>query len=160
MLLTFYAYCEKKYKLKFVSRAETSQTNKTIIYGSFIQRLGFTSGGFRQEVWIIDTLTKEKFKLNVKPSYGTRKQYAFCNHIKPGTYAILNYYYKESKWYGALITTEPIIKPIKTDAKNIPIFDSANNFWKLYYIFTVLPNKINYIGNWHFEILLSETLRI
>lgn len=34
---------------------------KAIIYGNFIQRLGFSSGGFPQDIRLINTETKEVF---------------------------------------------------------------------------------------------------
>ena len=70
-------------------------------YGEFIQRLKkFKSGGYPQDIRLINIETNEVLVFRVKSTFKTSKENQFCYLIEPGTYAILNYWWTESKWYG------------------------------------------------------------
>ena len=124
---------QKIHALQEVSHSDSALANHVIIYGNFIQRLGFTSGGYPQDIRIENVETKEVFSFRVKPTFKSAKENTFCIFIKPGTYTILNYWYTESKWYGGKIFTEPVI-----DSENRPFSISV-----------MAP--VNYVGSWHFK---------
>lgn len=89
-----------------VSNTDNVRDNKSIIYGNFIQRLGFSSGGFPQDIIIHNIDTKEFFKFRVKPTFKSKKENQFCVHINPGDYIIVNYLWTQSKWYGGTMYGE------------------------------------------------------
>ncbi|MFD1258802.1 hypothetical protein ACFQ3S_18485 [Mucilaginibacter terrae] len=133
LLLSTFVNAQNITALKQVSGSDSISNGTCIIYGSFIQRLGFTSGGYPQDIRIENTETKEVFSFRVKPTFKSAKENTFCFSIKPGTYTILNYWFTQSKWYGGKMFTEPVI-----NNENRP------------YTFTV--NKpLNYLGTWHFK---------
>ena len=122
-------------------------------YGNFIQRLGFSSGGFPQDIRLINTETKEIFTFRVKPTYKSAKENTFCYILKPGKYAIYNYWWTQSKWYGGKTFTEPIFKNIDNTNNLQAKINSGEIKDKdlLQYTFTVGENSINYLGTWHFD---------
>jgi len=132
--MAFSIKAQKISRLDKVSSNDTIAPGRAIICGSFIQRLGFKSGGFAQEIYIADTATKQIYAFRVKPIFKSEKDNLFAYHIKPGTYAILKYQYLQSTWYGSKDFHEPIVK------SNGP-----------YYIFTVPENSLVNLGIWHFE---------
>ncbi|GAA4335565.1 hypothetical protein GCM10023149_43640 [Mucilaginibacter gynuensis] len=125
---------QKIIQLDDLSVSDTLLNDKAIIYGNFIQRLKFSSGGFPQDIRLKDTLTKNIYAFRVKPTFKSAKENLFCYYLPPGTYQLLNYWYTESKWYGGKVFTEGILS-----TANKPLF------------VTVKPNKIYYLGDWHFE---------
>ena len=110
MFLVFSANAQKYKVLNKLSYNSTVKPGTAIMYGNFIQRLGFNSGGFSQEVRIINVDTDEVYSFTVKPTLKSAKENTFIYFIKPGTYAILNYWWAQSKWYGGKVFTEPIYK--------------------------------------------------
>ncbi|RXQ95819.1 hypothetical protein EO244_05790 [Ancylomarina salipaludis] len=120
--------------------------NQAIIYGSFIQRLGFSSGGFPQDISIQN--------LETKASYKSKKENPFIFHIPAGHYKILNYWWTKSQWYGGKVFTEAIFKGIDTSTKTFKKKKESNGILEkdlLQYEFTVEKNRINYLGTWHFN---------
>ena len=90
---------------------EMIPAGQAAFYGDFIQRLKkFKSGGYPQDIRIINIETNEVFIFRVKSTFKTSKENPFCYLIEPGTYAILNYWWTESKWYGGKSYMEPIYK--------------------------------------------------
>lgn len=134
LTLTLATKAQKITRLDNVSSKDSVATGQVIICGNFIQRLGFKSGGFAQEFYIADTATKEIYAFRVKPVFKSARENTFAYHIKPGTYALLKYQYHESKWYGVKEFHEPVSKADKS-----------------YYMFTVRPNSVVNLGNWHFD---------
>jgi len=128
--------------------------NEAIIYGNFIQRLGFSSGGFPQDIRIQNVETKVIYRFRVKPTYKSRKENPFIFHIPPGKYKILVYWWTKSQWYGGKMFTETIFKGIDTSTKN---FKKKWESGKInendleQYEFTIKKNTINYLGTWHFD---------
>ena len=124
-----------------------------IIYGNFIQRLGFSSGGFTQDIRIYHVEAKEILTFEVKPIFKMAKKNAFCYKIKPGTYIILNYHWVQGKWYGAKFFVEPIYKGLDNsfemtgNGKQQEILHNDLS----QFAFTVTANTLNYLGTWHFE---------
>jgi hypothetical protein len=133
ILLSTLVSAQKITALKQVSGTDSVSSGNCIIYGNFIQRLGFTSGGYPQDIRIENADTKEVFSFRVKPTFKSAKENTFCFFIKPGTYNIINYWYTESKWYGGKMFTEPVI-------------DQENRLFK----FTI-KEPLNYLGSWHFK---------
>ena len=122
--------------LKEVSSKDTVQSGQGIIYGLFIQRLGFSSGGFPQDIRIVNLNTKAIFSF----------------HIPSGDYAIIQYWWTQSKWYGAKMFTEAIFKnyafgEIETKIKSGELKEEDLEHFK----FSIKPNTINYVGTWHFD---------
>jgi hypothetical protein len=139
--------------LNEVRREDSLNNGQTIIYGNFIQRLGFTSGGFPQDIRLIDINTNEVVSFRVKPTFKSAKENAFIYFIKPGNYAILNYWWTQSKWYGGKMFTEQIFKNVDAseglDEKIKAGEINLNELKK--FTFTIQPNSINYLGTWHFD---------
>ena len=78
--------------LKEVLSKDTVQSGHGIIYGLFIQRLGFSSGGFPQNIRIVKLHTKEIFSFRVKPTFKSAKENIFSFHVPSGDYAIIQYW--------------------------------------------------------------------
>lgn len=146
-------FAQKIIPLEPVKGNETIISGESIIYGNFIQRLGFSSGGFPQDIRIVNIETNEIYAFRVKPTYKSAKENIFCSHIKPGKYYIQNYWWTQSKWYGGKIYTEPIYKGIDaTDKFNEKINSGELVTEKLErFEFEILSNTINYLGTWHFD---------
>src|SRR6187397_3205362 len=96
--------------LKAATGKDFENKKHAVIYGNFIQRLGFNSGGFAQDIKIFNPETNKMFSLRVKPTFKSAKENTFCFIIKPGNYKIINYMYVESKVYGGKIFNEPVFK--------------------------------------------------
>jgi len=89
----------------------------------------------------------------VKPTFKSAKENTFVYFIKPGNYAILNYWWTQSKWYGGKMFTEPIFKEIDATNNSKQKSNSGqlntNNLEQ--FTFTVTENSLNYLGTWHFD---------
>ena len=138
--------------LKEVLSKDTVRSGQGIIYGLFIQRLGFSSGGFPQDIRIINLDTKEIFSFRVKPTFKSAKENIFSYHVPSGNYEIIQYWWTQSKWYGGKMCTEPIFKSYgfsEIEAKLKPgnLKQDAVNRFK----FQIQANTLNYIGTWHFD---------
>lgn len=153
IILSINIYSQKVIPLDPVNEGESVLSGKSIIYGTFIQRLGFSSGGFPQDIRIVNKETNEIFAFRVKQAYKSAKENSFCFHIIPGNYYIMNYWWTQSKWYGGQMHYEQIFKGV--DSSNKPstdselekaIYNSMNRFE-----FTISNNTINYLGTWHFD---------
>ena len=143
---------QKFKQLKEVLPKDTVKSEKAIIYGLFVQRLGFSSGGFPQDIRIINIDTKEIYSLRVKETFKSTKENIFSFHIPPGDYVILNYWWTESKWYGGKTFTESIYKfyassDIEGKLKSGEITDTDLEKYSL----SVGPNTLNYVGTWYFD---------
>lgn len=144
-------------KFESLKKAHSDQElndSTSIIYGSFIQRLGFTSGGFTQVIRLQEIVTQKMYTFNVKPAMKSSKEHSFCYYIKPGMYKILNYFWIQSKWYGAEMHEEYIFKHIDTSTKDFKRKYKEENIdtnqFDNYYI-EIKPNTVNYLGTWHFN---------
>jgi hypothetical protein len=152
-LLTIFAEGQNFITLNEVGSGDIISSEEAIIYGNFIQRLGFSSGGFPQDIRIINLETKEAFTFRVKPTYKSAKENIFIYFIKPGKYAILNYWWTKSTWYGGKFFTEPIFKNIDmTDNFDLKIKSGQINQNELeQFTFEITKNSLNYLGTWHFD---------
>ena len=138
--------------LKEALSKDTVQSGQGIIYGLFIQRLGFSSGGFPQDIRIVNLDTKEIFSFRVKLTFKSAKENIFSYHIPSGNYAILQYLWTQSKWYGGKMFTEPIFKnyafsKIEAKLKSGDLKEEELEHFK----FSIQPMSLNYIGTWHFD---------
>lgn len=141
-------------RLEKLGTNDTIPAGQAIFYGDFIQRLkNFKSGGYPQDIRIINVETNEVLVFRVKSTFKTSQENSFCYLVEPGTYAILNYWWTESKWYGGKSYMEPIYKGedsiLKTERKIKNKEQRADEL--VLYKFTVTPNILNYVGTWHFE---------
>lgn len=126
---------------------------KSVFYGSFIQRLGFKSGGYPQDIRIMNIDTHITYTFRVKSTFKAAKENTFCYVIEPGTYAIVNYWWTKSTWYGGKSYIEPIFKGIEVTEKleeRVKNGDLKEEDFEMF-SFTVTENSLNYIGTWHFE---------
>ncbi len=144
-------------EFKSLKKANSSQNlndSTSIIYGSFVQRLGFTSGGFPQEIRLLNIVTNQVYTFNVKPVMKTSKQNSFCYYLKPGMYKVLSYFWIKSKWYGGEVHEELIYKNVDTFtkeyAKEIKNGNVDIDRLEPYYI-EIRPNLVYYVGTWHFN---------
>jgi hypothetical protein len=135
--------------LEELSGRDVVPADYAVFYGNFIQRLGFSSGGFPQDIRLLNLETKEVFAFRVKPTFKSAKENTFIYVIKPGTYAILNYWWTQSKWYGGKMFTEPIFKGI--DATNESALKQKTRGELIPFIFSLSANSLNYLGTWHFD---------
>lgn len=151
--LTMFAKGQNLKTLAEVGSGDTISTEQAIIYGNFIQRLGFSSGGFPQDIRIINLDTKEVLTFRVKPTFKSAKENTFIYFIKPGNYAILNYWWTQSKWYGGKMFTEPIFKGIDgtDDLENKIKSGQTNQNELVQFAFAITENSLNYLGTWHFD---------
>jgi hypothetical protein len=153
IFLSFSVYSQSIKSLNSVSTNETISGDNAIIYGTFIQRLGFSSGGFPQDIRIMNVETKEVFSFRVKPTFKSAKENDFIYFLAPGKYIILNYWWTQSKWYGGTMFTEPIYKDIDATVKLEKKIKSGElqeeDF--VQFSFTISENTINYLGTWHFD---------
>ena len=114
-----------------------------LVYGSCIQRLGFSSGGLSQHVRLVNLTTGKVLLLEVKPLLRSRRENPFCYTLPPGRYALYQYEFAESKWYGAEMHEESVRKPQATH--------SGGSLQASRYLFTVQPGKVHYVGTCHLE---------
>ena len=120
-----------------------------LVYGSCTQRLGFGSGGFGQYVRLENLSTGQGVNLGVKPLMRTRAENPFCYALPPGRYALHYYFFTASKWYGGEMHTEPLRKAALTG----PGVSATR------YVFTVVPGRVQYVGNWDFRLENRPTFR-
>lgn len=153
LFLTIFAKGQNFKTLNETNNSDTISSEEAIIYGNFIQRLGFSSGGFPQDIRLINIETKEILTFRVKPTYKSAKENTFVYFIKPGKYAILNYWWTKSTWYGGKIFTEPIFKNIDVnDNLEEKIKSGQINQNELeQFTFEITKNSLNYLGTWHFD---------
>ena len=119
-------------------------TDRGLVYGSCIQRLGFESGGLGQYVRLVNLTTGKPVRIKVKPPFRSRKQNAFCFALPPGRYALYKYEFTASKWYGGQLHEENLRKttsPAPTGGRL-----SATR-----YLFTVTAGQLHYLGTWNLE---------
>ena len=116
-------------------------TDRGIIYGSCVQRLGFSSGGLSQYVRLANLTTGKAVRIEVKPAMRSRQESAFCYPLPPGRYALYKYEFAESKWYGADMHEEQLLKPGPAAGPTL----SATRF-----LFTVTAGSTSCVGTWDF----------
>ncbi len=120
----------------------TFPADRGVVYGSCIQRLGFESGGLGQYVRLVNLSTGKPVTLEVKPPMRSRAQNTFCYALPPGRYALYQYEYSASKWYGPEMHVENLRKPG-------PV--AATALRETRYLFTVAAGQLHYVGTWHLE---------
>lgn len=151
--ISFYAAGQPARRLDKLGTNDTIPAGQAVFYGDFIQRLTFKSGGYPQDIRLINIKTNEVLVFRVKSALKTSKENSFCYLIEPGTYAILNYSWIESKWYGGKSYIEPTYKSedsileLERKIKSKQMKADALVLFQ----FTVAENKLNYLGTWHFD---------
>ena len=144
---------QKIYTLREQSVFGNIPSGKAVIYGNFIQRLGFSSGGFPQEIRILNIESNELFTFNVKPTFKSTKENLFCYTLNPGIYIIYIYFWTKSTVYGGKMYYEPIYKGV--DSNDNLEEKVKTGFIKkedlVHFTFTISENSLNYMGTWHFD---------
>jgi hypothetical protein len=153
IFLSIFATAQNPTSLDKVEPEDTMKSGQSIIYGNFIQRLRSSSFGFPQDIRLINLETEEILTFRVKPIFEGAKQSPFICYIKPGKYAILNYWWTQSKWYGGTVHTEPIFKNIDaTDDLEQKLKSGRVKPNQLErFAFAVAESSLNYLGTWHFD---------
>lgn len=145
-------YGQNPKALYAVSKQDSGSEQKAIIYGNFVQRLGFSSGGFAQDIRIMNNDTKEVLSFRVKPTFKSAKENVFCFYIKPGKYTVVNYWWTESKWYGGKMFTEYIYKNIESSKVADKLKTAQVQQTDLeQYAFDIDSDSAFYLGTWHFD---------
>lgn len=114
--------------------------DKGVIYGTCRQRLGFTSGGFGQFVRLVNLTTRQVFVVSVKPAFKSQRENSFCYALPPGRYALSQYEYTSSKWYGGEMHAERLHK--------LPAVGAPASLKATRFVFTVQPGVAHYVGVW------------
>ena len=137
-LISSVAVGQKFTNLSAVMKPGKLKQGQAIIYGSFVQRLGFTSGGFGQYIFLKNVESQKIYRFSVKPTFKSAKENTFIYHVPPGTYVIHQYVWTKSKWYGGETYVEPIVKEQPADSL------------LRYYVLNLMPDKVSYVGTWNF----------
>lgn len=152
LLIPLTALSQQTAWLNNVMKKDTVQTGQAIMYGSFIQRLGFSSGGFSQDISIRNVETDEVYTFRVKAAFKSARENVFCFHIPPGKYVIQNYYWTKSKWYGGTMYNEPIYKNVASSQVRKMVYEGQIKKEELQqYEFVIAPGTLNYLGTWRFD---------
>ena len=145
---------QKIEKLKEANSSKKLSNEVSIIYGSFIHRIGSDNKYYAQTVILRNIITNELYSLYVGASNKTDTEKSFRFHIKPGMYKIQSYWYwTVSKWLIGKEHYQPIFKDTdNTLLDKIAVSDDIANEYKLesYYI-EIRPNSIYYLGTWDFS---------
>jgi hypothetical protein len=145
------AHTQKMYRLTAVEATGTQKKVSGVIYGKFIQRLSFSSGGFPQDIRMLNLDSQRIYTFRVKGTFKSAKDNIFCYYIPPGIYELVSYWYTQSKWYGGMEFTEPILK-IRSDTTIVNQTDSSYFYtYSNTFRFTVKPGGIHYAGTWDFS---------
>jgi hypothetical protein len=135
---TMNLFGQKTVSIPKVNKNTIEATENAIVYGKFIQRLGFSSGGFPQDIRLQNVETNQILTLRVKPTFQSKKENIMCFEIPKGEYIIHSYWWTKSKWYGGKVHDEPIYKV--SNSKPIERFK-----------FSIEEDKIYYLGTWDFD---------
>lgn len=133
-----------------VQPRDTIKPNYAIIYGFFLPR-PIRQPGKSQEIWLYNLDTKKRISLVVKLPFGRPKADEFVCFIKPGNYAIRNYWGLEPGLTED--SPEPIYKGIDASGNFERKLKKAGIDKKTLtrYTFSVTANSINYLGTWDFR---------
>jgi hypothetical protein len=139
--------------LKRVVDKESRNYKSAMIYGVFVQRLGFSSGGFAQFVQLYNLDSQKYYRLQVKEPFTSAKENFFCAELPIGKYEIRSYNYVRSKWYGGMIYEEPIFKNFDaSDTLNSnSLKDSTKALSLERFTFVVTDVAPYYVGLWDFN---------
>ncbi|HEY3385971.1 MAG TPA: hypothetical protein VGK46_05640 [Saprospiraceae bacterium] len=144
---------QKVWVLEEATTLDTIPKGQAIIYGNFIQRFAFSSGGFPQDIQLLDLDKNELLYFRVKPTFKSAKENTFFYFILPGRYAIVKYEYTQSQWYGGMTYAEPIYKGIDATQymKNKEAANLIDVSQLAQFAFTVEADQLTYLGTWHFD---------
>lgn len=104
---------------------------KGIIYGTCLQRLGFSSGGLPQYVQVVNLTTGQVFRLGVKPALRSRRENRFCYALPAGRYALREYEFGQF---------ERLARPVAGPGPTV----AATR-----YVFTLAAGQLHYVGTWN-----------
>jgi hypothetical protein len=141
---------QKLVRLRAVEPFDTPKKVHGIMYGNFVQRLAFSSGGYPQDIRILNVDSGRLYTFEVKKTFKSAKENTFCYYIAPGNYVILNYRYIQSKWYGGMEFLEPVNRA-GADTLHIALNDSSHYPLEYKFRFTILPASVTYVGTWDFS---------
>jgi hypothetical protein len=138
--------------LKNVVDKESRDYKRAMIYGIFVQRLGFKSGGFPQYVKVYNFDQNKEYRLRVKDAFTAQKNSLFCAELPLGMYELRSYIYIQSKWYGGKEFEEQLYKNIdcSDSVKYKAAVDSLGLSSFKRFSFTVNEISPYYVGQWEF----------
>jgi len=138
--------------LKNVGDKESRDYKSAMIYGIFVQRLGFKSGGLPQFVKIYNIDQNKEYRLKVKDAFTSRKNTLFCAELPLGNYELRSYIYEKSKWYGGIIYEEQLYKNVdcSDSVKYKAAVDSIGLSSFKRFTFTISEVLAYYAGQWDF----------
>lgn len=153
LILTAVGFAQKSKMLKCVVDKESRNYRSPMIYGVFVQRLGFSSGGFAQFILLYHVDDQKYYRLQVKEPFTSAKENLFCAELPTGKYEIISYNYVHSKWYGGKVYEEPIYKNF--DASDSLNFSSLTDSTKSHslerFTFVITNVAPYYSGLWDFN---------
>ena len=152
LCISVFAHSEGLIRLDEPKSNEAVPAGQAVFYGNFIQRLGFKSGGYPQDIRIVNIDTHATYTFRVKSTFKAAKENLFCYILEPGTYAIVNYWWTKSTWYGGKSYVEPILKGIEVNEKleeRVKSGELKEEDFEMF-SFTITPNSVNYLGTWNF----------
>jgi len=104
---------------------------KGLVYGTCLQRLGFSSGGLPQYVQVVNLSTGQVFRLGVKPALRSRRENSFCYALPAGRYALKEYEFGQF---------ERLARPVTGPGATV----AATR-----YVFTLAAGQLHYVGTWN-----------
>ncbi|WP_422359813.1 hypothetical protein [Reichenbachiella sp.] len=143
----------KLVQLDPVNKNDILTEGNAIIYGNFIQRLGFSSGGFPQDMRVYNKATDTYYRFRVKATMTSKKESNFVFHIPPGDYEIFQYWWTQSNAFGGTFYTEPVFKHTDSYEETITMLESGQLKEEELerFKFIIEPNSVNYLGTWNFD---------
>lgn len=77
-LIAVNASAQKYIRLKALEYNNTRKQVHGIMYGNFVQRLAFTSGGFPQDIRVMNIESNKIYTFRVKETFKSTKENFFC----------------------------------------------------------------------------------
>lgn len=133
---------------------DTIPRGKAVIYGNFIQGLGFKSGGASQNIHFHNTTVQKFYSMEVKGKFTSKAENPFIYVLPPGEYEIVSYNYSVSEPFGVNTYTNYTYPDPETTTKVLPPDTAEFKSLDLPRLFFKIDNRtLNYVGSWDFRSL-------
>jgi len=139
--------------LQLVDGLDSLKNDKSIIYGSFVQRHGIKDDRYIQRIILKNTDLKKFVMINVDILNRYKRHKFWFFHIPPGNYEIVRYDFCNYYYYFSSYKKETVVIDNKaTERRNYS--DSTfleESFPKIKrFKFKIEPGTVNYVGVWNF----------